>query len=189
MSEETLFAEYKSIQKIRTGDKGFKDLALTCVSFANAQGGTIAIGIEDKTKLPPIYQKIEQKEANDAATRLKSLCFNVSLSSSMVMTHSNGSDYFVITVSPSLKSIASTSDGKFYIRVVDKCEQIRNEDIHRLANEKEAFQWELVCTKTVSTNDIDENALAKFTEKIRKSDRVKEHIKQMSDEEIAETTI
>jgi ATP-dependent DNA helicase RecG len=186
MTEETLFTEYKSVQKIRTGDKGFKDLAITCVALANAQGGTIAIGFDDKSKLPPAGQLIDQKEANDAATRLKSLCFNVSLSSSIIQIHENGSNYFIITVSPSLKSIASTSDGKFYIRVVDKCEPVRNEDIHRLANEKEAFQWELVCTQSVRLSDIESNALAKFAAKIRNSDRVKEHIKQMSDIEIAE---
>lgn len=156
------------------------------MALANAQGGTIAIGFDDKTKFPPANQLIVQKEANDAATRLKSLCFNVSLSSSIVLIHENGSHYFTITVSPSLKSIASTSDGKFYIRVVDKCEPIRNEDIHRLANEKEAFQWELVCTKSVTLHDIDLNALAQFANKIRNSDRVKDHIKQMSDLEIAE---
>lgn len=186
MQEETLFTEYKSIQKIRIGEKGFKDLSVTCVALANAQGGTIAIGFDDKTKMPPANQTIDQKEANDAATRLKGLCFNVSLSSSIVLMHENGSHYFTITVSPSLKSIASTSDGKFYIRVVDKCEPIRNEDIHRLANEKEAFQWELVCTKLVALQDIESNSLAIFTDKIRKSDRVKDHIKQMSDLEIAE---
>jgi len=141
MGEETVYTEYKSIQKIRTGDKGFKDLSVTCVALANAQGGIIAIGIDDKTRKPPVGQAIEQKEANEAATRLKSLCFNVSLSCSVVLQHENGSHYFTITVSPSLKSIASTSDGKFYIRVVDKCEPIRNEDIHRLANVNEAFQW------------------------------------------------
>ena len=186
MTEETLFTEYKSVQKIRTGDKGFKDLAITCVSLANAQGGTIAIGFDDKSKLPPVVQTINQKEANDAATRLKSLCFNVSLSSSIVQEHENGSQFFTITVSPSLKSIASTSDGKFYIRVVDKCEPVRNEDIHRLANEKEAFQWELVCTKSVQIFDIEQSTLVRFAEKIRNSDRVKDHIKQMSDVEIAE---
>ncbi len=186
MSDETLFTEYKGLQKIRTGDKGFKELAVTCVSLANAQGGTIGIGIEDKTKLPPLNQVIKQNEANDAVTRLRSLCFNVSLSGSVVLTHSNGSHYFTITVSPSLKSIASTSDGKFYIRVADKCEPIRNEDIHRLANEKEAFQWETVCTKSVTLKEIEPKALLSFTDKIRNSDRVKSHLKQMSDIEIAE---
>lgn len=186
MNEETLFTEYKSIQKIRTGDKGIKDLAITCVSLANAQGGTIYIGIVDKTKLPPLEQIIEQKEANDAVTRLKALCFNVSLTGSLVMSHSNGSHYFTITVSPSLKSIASTSDGRFYIRVADKCEPIRSEDINRLAIEKEAFQWEMVCSKKYTLNDIEANALSKFTNKIRNSDRIKDHIKQMSDIELAE---
>jgi ATP-dependent DNA helicase RecG len=33
--------EFKDLQKIRTGDKGFRDLAVTCVAFANAQGGNI----------------------------------------------------------------------------------------------------------------------------------------------------
>lgn len=180
MEEETLFTEYKSVQKIRTGEKGFKDLAITCVALANAQGGTIAIGFEDKTRLPPAGQTINQKEANDAATRLRSLCFNVSLSSSIVLDHKNGSQYFTITVSPSLKSIASTSDGRFYIRVVDKCEPVRNEDIHRLSIEKEAFQWELICTKSVKLSDIEHSALVRFADKIRNSDRVKDHIKQMS---------
>ena len=32
--------EFKSIRKIRSGDKGFKDLSVTCVALANAQGGT-----------------------------------------------------------------------------------------------------------------------------------------------------
>ena len=40
--------EYKSIQKIRTGDKGFRDLAVTCVSLANAQGGKIFVGYDDE---------------------------------------------------------------------------------------------------------------------------------------------
>ncbi len=186
MEEETLYTEYKSLQKIRTGDKGFRDLAVTCVALANAQGGTIAIGVEDKSKLPPMGQIIDQKEANEATTKLRSLCFNVSLSSSVVLTHANGAQYFIVTISPSLKSIASTSDGKFYLRVMDKCEPVRNEDIHRLANEKEAFQWELVCTKSVKLSEKNYQALLKFAEKIRKSDRVKDHIKQMSDVELAE---
>lgn len=41
--------EYKGIQKIRTGDKGFRDLSVTCVALANAQGGQIYIGVDNKT--------------------------------------------------------------------------------------------------------------------------------------------
>ena len=72
----------------------------------------------------------------------------------------------------------------FYIRVADKCEPIRSEDIHRMANEKQTYQWELVCPKTVTLNDIPTDNLRRFAEEIRNSDRVKEHVKQMEDVEM-----
>ena len=186
MAAETLSIEYKSIQKIRSGDKGFKDLAVTCVSLANSQGGTIFIGFDDKKKLPSENQIVESKEVNNAVTKLRSLCFNVALVGSEVLTHKNGSQYFTIDVSPSMKSIATTSDGKIYLRVADKCEPVRNEDIHRLANEKQAYQWELVCPKTVKISDIALDNIHNFANDIRNSNRVSDHIKQMTDSEIIE---
>lgn len=103
-----------------------------------------------------------------------------------MLIHENGSQYFSVTVFPSMKSIATTSDGKIYIRIADKCEPVRSEDIHRLANEKQAYQWELVCPKTVKITDVEANNIATFANKIRNSDRVKDHIKQMTDMEIVE---
>ena len=82
MNSEKQTTEYKSIQKIRTGDKGFKDLSVTCVALANAQGGSIFIGYDDKKKTPLPAQRITQEEANEAVSKLRSLCFNVSLAAS-----------------------------------------------------------------------------------------------------------
>jgi ATP-dependent DNA helicase RecG len=186
MPTETLNKEYKSVQKIRTGDKGFKSLAITCVSLANAQGGKIFIGFDDKTKQPPLNQTITLDEINDAISRLRNLCFDVSFAGSEIMTYNNGSHYFTIEVSPSMKSIATTSDGKIYLRIADKCEPVRNEDLHRLVYEKQAYQWELVCPKTIRIDDININNIRGFANDIRNSDRVSNHIKQMSDEEIIE---
>lgn len=122
MNTENQIIDYKSIRKIRTGDKGFKDLAVSCIAFANAQGGTLYIGIEDKSLIPLAGQTITEEEINYTVSRLHSLCFNVSLSSSGLIKHENGGVYFKISVAPSLKSIATTSDGKIYIRIADKCE-------------------------------------------------------------------
>lgn len=186
MTAEKQNIEYKSIQKIRTGENGFKDLAVTCVSFANAQGGSVLIGFDDKTKQPPTGQSLQQEEINYAVTRLRNLCFNVAIAGSEILTHENGSQYFTIDIFPSQKSIATTSDGRIYLRVVDKCEPVRNEDIHRLANEKEAYQWELVCPQSVRFTDISPDDVKVFTDKIRKSERVGEHVKQMTDREIVD---
>lgn len=177
--------DYKSVRKIRSGDKGFKDLSVSCVAFANAQGGTLYIGIEDDTLTPNQDQIISETEANETVSRLRSLCFNVSLTSSELITHENGGQYFKVMVAPSLKSIATTSDGKIYLRVRDKCEPVRNEDLQRLSIEKGTYQWELLATKYLLQELPFEN-IKKFTDDIRQSDRVKPHVKQMTDIELLE---
>lgn len=178
--------EYKSVLKIRTGDKGFRDLSTTCVAFANAQGGTIFIGYDDKKCMPPDEnQTIHSNEINETTSRLRSLCFNVGLTASNILTHENGGQYFEIEVFPSRQSVATTSDGKIYIRVADKCEPVRSEDIQRLMEEKGTFQWELVRTKWM----LDEQTMERLgilSNHIRNSKRIKPHIAQMDDLEIAE---
>ena len=178
--------EYKGIQKIRTGDKGFRDLAVTCVSLANAQGGEIYIGVDNKTLRVGDQQVITQDEQNDAVSKLRSLCFGVALTSSDIMSDEKGSNYFIITVFPSLKTIATTSDGKIYIRVADKCEPVRNEDIQRLAEEKGSFQWEINPTRYVWNDSQVIDNIHVFAEDMRQSPRVKEHVKQMDDIEMAD---
>ncbi len=79
MNTEQQKIEYKSLQKIRTGEKGFKELSTTCVALANAQGGQIMIDVEDKTKKPAPNQVILQEETNSAVTRVRGLCFYVGL--------------------------------------------------------------------------------------------------------------
>ena len=185
MDIENQKIDYKSIRKIRSGDKGFKELAVSCVAFANAQGGTLYIGIEDKSLVPLAEQTVTENEINDTVSRLHSLCFNVSLTSSGLIKHQNGGEYFKIIVAPSIKSIATTSDGKIYLRIADKCEPVRNEDIQRLSIEKGAYQWELLTTR-FSLADIPVENVKKFASDIRESDRVKDHVKQMSDLEIME---
>lgn len=184
MDSEKQTVEYKSLQKIRTGDKGFKDLSVTCVAQANAQGGKIYIGYDDKKKQPLAGQSISQNEINEVITRLRALCYNVGLASSEVLSDETGSQYFIISVYPSIRSIATTSDGKIYLRIVDKCEPVRSEDIQRLSEEKGTYQWEVIRTKY----SLDEASLEKlyyFSNDIRRSRRVKSHIKQLDDIEIA----
>lgn len=183
MENQTI--EYKSIRKIRTGDNGFRDLSVTCVALANTQGGTIFVGFEDKTKEPLPNQHVATKEINDTLSRLRGLCFNVGISTSDIKTHPNGGEYFELYIAPSLKSIATTSDAKIYIRIGDKCEPVRNDEIQRLSIEKGAYQWEVLPT-SISYKDIPQENIKRFVHDIRESDRVKAHIKQMSDDEIIE---
>ena len=190
MTEEGISIDYKSLKKVvdtagKLKSEGLRDLAVTSVAFANVHGGKIVIGIEDKDKQPPLNQTITVKTANDAVTRLKSLCFNVGFQLGDIENHANGSQFFTITVYPTLKSVATTADGKIYIRIGDQSQPARSEDIVRLASEKDAFQWELQ-PRNVTYTEISEMSMRWFADEIRKSDRVKENIKELLDIEIIE---
>lgn len=190
MTEEGISIDYKSLKKVldtagKLKSEGLRDLAVTSVAFANVHGGKIVIGIEDKDKQPPINQIISVRTANDTVTRLKSLCFNVGFQLGDIESHANGSQFFTITVYPTLKSVATTADGKIYIRIGDQSQPARSEDIVRLASEKDAFQWELQ-PRNVAYTEIPEMSMRWFADEIRKSDRVKQNIKDLTDIEIIE---
>lgn len=185
MSPENSITEYKSIRKVLSGDTGMKDLAVTCVCFANAQGGNIFIGVEDDNLLPPSDQIIDDDILNKTASKLRSLTFNTGIICNPVTTHDNGGQYFSLVIQPTLKSIATTSDGKIYKRIGDQCQPVRSDEIIQLASEKDAFQWELQ-PRNVSLDNIKYESINWFASEIRASDRVKQFVKSMTNLEICE---
>jgi len=185
MSESNVL-DYKSLKKVLGKSADLPDLAKTCVCFANAQGGKIIVGIEDKNKEPLPDQKISMEDVNHVITRLRSLTYSVGLANPEILIHSNGGEYFEFTVYPSLKSIATTSDGKIYIRFGDQCQPARSEDIVHLASEKDAFQWELVRHKNLTLEDVNHEEINSFVDDIKNSDKVSELVKGKSNIEILE---
>ncbi|MCK5742754.1 MAG: putative DNA binding domain-containing protein [Chlorobi bacterium] len=182
---ETTTTEYKSIKKIRGGSADFKDLSKTCVCLANAQGGRLVIGIEDKESDPPKDQTVGNEELNKVVSRLRSLTFSVGFAQFEIIKHENGSEYIQIVIQPSLSTIATTSEGRIYIRVVDKCEPVRSEDVVHLAAQKNSFQWELV-NKQLLLSAIPNQRRDDFVKAIRASDKASDFIVRKTDEEILE---
>lgn len=183
--QENSKLDYKSLKKAIGKSANLADLAKTCVCFANAQGGYIVIGVEDKDRLPPLGQKIEQNEINELIKKLRALTDSVAIANPQIYSHENGAEYFSIQILPSMKTIATTSDGRVYIRVGDECSPVKSEELTRLASEKGAFQWELIISKTTIEQISPEN-IDKFVREIKASDRVSDFIKNLSQDEILE---
>jgi len=177
--------EYKSLKKAIGSKANLNDVAKTCVCLANAQGGYLFIGIEDKDKIPPSGQKINHEDMNKVIKTLKSFTDSVGLVNPELKVHQNGGEYFVIQIYPSQKTIATTSDGKVFMRVGDECTPIKGEELTRIAHEKGAFQWELVVTKT-NLSSINQKNTKKFIQEIHNSERVSDFIKEQNDEDILE---
>ena len=57
----------------------------------------------------------------------------------------NGAEYIRVMISRSL-SPASTTDGRYYIRIADECKPLVGDDIQRLLNERGLQPWETLIT-------------------------------------------
>lgn len=184
--EENSNIEFKSIRKAIGQKSDVEALAETCVCFANAQGGLLIIGIEDKQADPPQNQKINVEEMNKVVSRLRSLTDAVGLVNPEIKIHSNGGEYFEIKILPSSRTIATTTSGKVLIRISDNCYTVRSEELTDLAAEKNAFQWELVVAQKITLPQADPEQTIFFLSNIKKSEKVSDFIRQKSDTEILE---
>ncbi len=184
MNVEDKNKDYKSLRKAIGTKSDLASLAETCVCFANAQGGELIIGIEDKDKAPPENQKVKVEDMNDVVKKLRSLTDGVGLVNPQIITHDNGAEYFVIRILPSTRTIATTSSGKVLIRISDSCYPVDSSELTTLAAEKTAFQWEIISPQKLTLADVEPAAVINFIDDIKRSDKVSDFIKQRDDLEI-----
>lgn len=184
MNLEGQFVDRKSI-RVLTGSGGLSDLAKDCVAFANAKGGKLLIGIEDGALLPPPSQRVDHAQAEHIQKRMPQLTLNVGVSARRLVAE-NGGEYIELEVYPSRNSIASTSDGRYFMRVSDESRPLLPDDLGRLMGDKTAYVWENHAPKRVPARRADETKKRVFLEMIRDSSRVTAFVKDKTDQEILE---
>ncbi len=182
--EENKNFEKKSLKFLKGKNTDWDELAKDCVSFANAQGGFIYIGIEDNQTLPLEGQKIADRNIPDIIQKnIAHRTINVGIAIT-IEAASNHGEFIQLHVFKNLQTIASTTDGKYYIRVHDECRPVPPDEMARLAADKNAFVWEEQTNKKVPVSQCDENKRMIFLKDIRASQRVSSFIKDMSDDEV-----
>jgi len=175
----------KSLSLIIGKTANWRELAKDCVCFANGYGGTIIIGIEDDESLPSPDQKIDPLLIEAINKRLPALTLNTGIAPQIVEAE-NGGEYIALKVFRSSQSIASTTDGRYYMRVSDECKPIMPDQIERLFSEKNAFVWEEKTVKKIVLADCDIEKFTTFLKDIKASERVSPFVKEMTTEEITE---
>lgn len=184
--EEGKTIDKKSLRFLKGNNTDWNELTKDCVAFANAQGGIIIIGIEDEDKLPPENQIIKNSNLPDIIQKnISQRTINVGVAVTIV-TATNGAEYIQVQVFSSAQTIASTTDGRYYVRVLDECKPVPPDEIARLAADKNAFVWEEQVSKRVSKANADDKKKYAFLREIRSSSRVSQFVKEMSDDELLE---
>ncbi|MEJ0103812.1 MAG: ATP-binding protein [Bacteroidota bacterium] len=177
--------EKKSIRTITGATADWNELAKDCVCFANARGGTILIGIEDDDSSPPASQKISSDLPERIRKRISELTVNVGTHPEL-KTAGNRGEYIELKIFPSAATIASTTDGRYYLRVSDTCTPLPPDELMRLMTDKPAYTWETKVVRGVRKPDADQDKLQQLVADVGASDRVSAFVKQKTPEELLE---
>lgn len=182
MSQEGQLLDKKSLRAVSGKAADWGELAKDCVAFANATGGHLLIGIEDDQDLPPASQQIPVGMPDTLRRKLAERTVNV-VALPNIVTAINGGQYIDLTV-PRATAVASTTDGRYFLRVADQSRPITGDEVMRLATERSAFPWETQTTLQIPRAERDAGKLRRLLDALRASDRVKASVKEKGDEEL-----
>lgn len=183
MTEEGSRLDNKSIRYALGKHKDAAHLACDCVGFANAVGGVILLGIEDGHEEPPPDQSVPEGLADQLAKRIQQITVNVGLTAHLERA-SNGGESLRIQVFRNEQSIASTSDGRYFLRVADETRRLMPDDLGRLMAERSTLVWEIQPRRKVPIEQHDAEKLEAFIAQVKASDRPSPFVKAKSPEEL-----
>jgi ATP-dependent DNA helicase RecG len=181
MTLEDQHTDRKSLRTITGRTADWEALAKDCVCFANGAGGRLLIGIEDGEALPPAGQVASPEWLDRLRKRIGELTVNVQALPSLQRA-ANGGEFIELVIERS-PGVASTRDGRYFLRVGDTCQPVLGDDVLRLANERPGRPWEAM-DSGVPRGASDADKLARFVRAIRASDRVKDSVKEKGDDEL-----
>lgn len=181
MSLEDRHTDRKSLRTVTGKTAHWDELAKDAVCFANGAGGRLLIGIEDGQTWPPADQTVPPDVLDRLRKRIGELTVNVQALPSLQRAP-NGGEFIELLIERSA-SVASTRDGRYFLRVGDTCQPVLGDDVLRLANERPGKPWEAM-DSSVPRTAVDATKLARFAQGIRASDRVKASVKEKTPDEL-----
>jgi ATP-dependent DNA helicase RecG len=184
MTAESQHLDRKSLRKVTGATADFGKLAQDCVCFANGAGGTLLIGIEDDADAPPPEQRVDPALLDHIRKRIGELTVGVTAQPAL-KHHANGGQFIELSI-PRSSGVVSTSDGRYFLRIGDTCQPILGDDVMRLAEERPAVPWESNTSLGVARTRANPAQVARITAGLRASDRVKNSVKEKSDDELLE---
>lgn len=182
MSQEGQLLDCKSLRAVTGSTADWNEVAKDCVAFANATGGRLWIGIEDGQTAPPGGQRIPPDLPDILRRKLSERTVNVTVLPDVV-TAADGGQYIELRI-PRALAVASTTDGRYFLRVADQSKPVTGDDVMRLASERSTLPWETQVDLRVSSAEADVAQREGLLHALRMSDRVKSSVKEKSDPEL-----
>ena len=158
----------------KSAQKKPSDLACLVSAFANAEGGTIAIGIEDKNCIIEGFNGLSKDRINTFISMPKDCCRPMPQYKEEVLDviNSKGEQDHVLLlhIEPSVDQIIRTSNDSTYLRIGDQTKEIKGEDLRNLEYSKNVRHYEDEVNYDANVEDLDEELLMKYKQHIGADD-------------------
>jgi ATP-dependent DNA helicase RecG len=174
--------DQKSLRAVTGKTADWNEIAKDCIAFANATGGRLLLGIEDGQDAPPSGQQIPADLPDTVRRKLAERTVNLAVLPDVV-TAPNSGQYIELRI-PRAMAVASTTDGRYFLRVADQSKPVTGDDVMRLASERSALPWETQTTLRFPRVEADAAKRYKLLQALRASDRVKASVKEKTDDEL-----
>jgi ATP-dependent DNA helicase RecG len=182
LSQEGQLLDHKSLRAVTGKTADWNEIAKDCIAFANATGGRLLVGVEDGQLLPPPGQQIPTDLPDTLRRKLAERTVNVTVLPNVVIA-TNGGQYIEMRI-PRAMAVASTTDGRYFLRVADQSKPVTGDDVMRLASERSALPWETQTTLHIPRVEADTDKRDKLLKALCASDRVKSSVKEKTDDEL-----
>ena len=156
------------------------DLAPIISAFANADGGTIVIGIDDKTRNIEGINCNGQDYINNLIAAPKDVCVPMpQYKEEYLQVVNNKGDedrLLLLHIEASSEQVIRTVSGATYLRVADRTKELKGDDLRNLEYSKNLRHYEDECNPDATINDLDKDLLDSYREKLHAEDLTYEQL-------------
>lgn len=146
------------------------DLAPLISAFANADGGTIVIGISDKSRRLEGINSVGEERVNGLIAARKDCCKPMPQCDEEFLEIENEEGQqdrlLLLHVQKSIDQIIRTSDDRTYLRIGDKTKELRGEDLINLEYAKSTRHFEDEINRDATLEDLDEELLREYRHRL-----------------------
>ena len=150
------------------------EIAPLICAFANAEGGTIVIGISDKTRKVEGINAIGTDKINGFVAAPKDCCKPMPLYKEEFLDVVNMAGkpdrILLLHIEASPDQVVRTANDSVYLRIADRTKELKGDDLRNLEYSKSIRHYEDECNHDASIDDLDEELLEQYCEILQAKD-------------------
>lgn len=154
----------------KSGQIKVSDLAPHISAFANADGGTLVIGISDKKRILEGIDSCGDVKINEFINAPKDCCRPMPRyrEEFLDITNENGEQdrILLLHIEPSIDQVIRTSNDRTYLRIGDKSKEMLGENLRNLEYAKGSRHFEDEINQSATLEDLDQELIKAYKERI-----------------------